>query len=899
MELPKTYDPQRAEDHWYAVWEERGYFHATVDAGKRPFAIVIPPPNVTGELHMGHALNNTLQDVIIRYHRADGKSACWFPGMDHASIAVHTLIERALAKRELDDLLRDIGFPVPAHTQPLTRRDLGREAFMKLGWAWKEKYDGRIRQQLRVLGCSCDWPRERFTMDEGLSHAVQTVFVRLYEEGLIYRDTRMVNWDVQAQTVLSDLEVENEENVQGELFQFAYPLEDGGELVVATTRPETMLGDTALAVHPDDARYKHLIGKFAVHPFLERRVPIIADGQLVDPAFGTGVVKVTPAHDYNDLATGKRHNLDVISILDFKGNANQNAGPFAGMERFQARRAVKEKLEELGLARGSKPHLMTLPRSQRTGTIVEPMLTTQWFVKMEPLARPAIEKVRDGSIDFIPQEWAKTYFHWMENIQDWCISRQLWWGHRIPVWYRKGQDPMDPRHWHVSTRPPDDAEHWEQDQDVLDTWFSSALWPFSIMDWPAPSAEQKYFYPTAFLSTGPDIIFFWVARMIMMGLHFMGEIPFRTVFFHPIVVDEHGKKMSKTKGNVIDPLTLKDEFGIDALRFTLVAGTAKGKDLRLSHSTVDGNRKFLNKIWNAARFVLSNLKGKAAPPLDQTGPLQLEDRWILSRLQDAVSQVRRALDRYDFNLAAGMVYSFIWRDYCDWYLEWVKPRLYASGTPDAVAQAVLCHVFDQILRLLHPFTPFIAEELWQHFPARAPESVMVAPFPQVQPALADSQAEGQMDRLQALITAIRTLRSELNVPPDRPATVLIRTEEAALEDLVRQHAHIFQSLAHAAQVDIGPQVTRPAQAPRKVLEFAEVFLPLEGVVDIAAERVRLVQELSRVESDLKRALLKLENEEFLRKAPTDVVDKEKRKLAEFQQMAQRLAENLELLGVKI
>ncbi len=899
MELPKTYDPKLAEDRWYPIWEERGYFHAEVDPDKEPFAVVIPPPNVTGELHIGHALNNTLQDVVIRFHRADGKAANWFPGMDHASIAVHTLIERALASRNLDDLLAEVGFDVPPHKEPLTRHDLGRDTFMKLGWAWKERYGGRIRDQLKVLGATCDWERERFTMDEGLSHAVKTAFVKLYEDGLIYRDTKLVNWDVEAQTVLSDLEVENEENVQGELFEFAYQLEDGGEVVVATTRPETMLGDTGLAVHPDDERYKALHGKFATHPFVDRKIPIITDDVLVDPEFGTGVVKVTPAHDFNDFATGKRHDLDVISILDLEGNTNGNAGPFEGMDRFEARKAVKQKLEELGLVRGSKEHIMTLPRSQRTNTIVEPMISTQWFVKMEPLAKPALEKVRDGSIKFIPEEWTKTYYHWLDNIQDWCISRQLWWGHQIPVWYKKGEDPMDPANWHVASEPPADPENWEQDEDVLDTWFSSGLWPFSIMGWPEDSAEQNYFYPTKFLSTGPDIIFFWVARMIMTGLHFKGEIPFDTVFFHPMVVDEHGKKMSKTTGNVIDPLELKADYGIDALRFTLISSTSKGKDLRLSLSAIESQRRFLNKVWNASRFVLSNLEGYDGTSINAAGDLQLEDKWILGRLQDTIADIRKSLTKYDFNLAADALYHFIWDDFCDWYLEMVKSRLYGENeAARKVAQAVLHHCLKDIVKMMQPFTPFIAEELWQYLPVKDEDSVMIAPFPTVDADFQDKQALQEMNMLQSLIISLRTMRSELNITPDKKAPAMIRTESDQLINLVNAYGQIFESLANVSELEIGPDVVRPAQAPRKVLEFAEVFLPLEGLIDIAEERVRLVQELSKVEADLKRTSSKLDNEDFLKKAPPNIIDKEKQKLSEFQQKMERLEQNLELLGVK-
>ncbi len=897
MTLPKTYDPQLAEDRWYETWEARGYFHAEPDPSKEPFAVAIPPPNVTGELHMGHALNNTLQDVVVRYQRADGKAANWFPGMDHASIAVHALIEKGLRERSLDHLLREIGFELPEHDEPLSRQDLGREWFLKLGWAWREHYGGKIRGQLKVLGASCDWRRERFTMDEGLSRAVRTAFVKLYEGGLIYRGERLIGWCPQCRTALSDIEVEREEQ-PGTLYYITYPLEDGGgELQVATTRPETLLGDTAVAVHPEDPRTKGFIGKKAILPLMDRPIPIVAD-EAVDPEFGTGFVKVTPGHDQTDFEIGERHGLAFINLLNPDGTLNDQAGAYAGLDVAEGRARVVEDLQSRGLLVKTEDITHAVGHCQRCGTVAEPMLSTQWFADAHTLAQPALKAVRERRIEFIPSRWEKVYFNWLEHIRPWCISRQLWWGHRIPAWHCGACGEIT-----VAVEDPEACAHCgsgeiRQDEDVLDTWFSSALWPFSILGWPEESEDLRYFYPTAYLSTGPDIIFFWVARMIMTGLHFMEDVPFYKVFFHPLIVDEHGQKMSKSKGNVIDPLSLKEQYGVDALRFTLAAGTSKGKELRLTESAIQGYHKFLNKIWNAARLVLSNLDGYDGKPPDP-GALTLEDRWVLSRLQRVVGEVRQHLDHYDFNLAAGALYNFIWGDFCDWYLEWIKPRLYGDDARErATVQAVLHRVLTEVVKLLHPFVPFIAEELWQHLPHASGESVVTAPFPRPDDALLDEQAEAEFETLKGLITAVRTMRSELNLPPDKPTPALIRTENEGVQRLARDYRAAFESLARVTQLDVGPEVTRPAQAPRKVFEYAEVFLPLEGVIDIAAERVRLAQELARAQDDLERSAHKLDNEDFLKKAPPAIVEKEQQKLEEFQERVKRLEQNLELLGVK-
>ncbi len=895
MELPKAYDPKEAEERWYAFWEAQRYFDGVVNVNKKPFAIVIPPPNVTGELHIGHALNNTLQDIVIRYKRMDGYEACWFPGTDHASIAVHVLIERGLAKRQLDDLLKEIGYPVPSDKRPLTRYDLGREYFIKLGWAWKNRYGSKIREQLRALGCSCDWRRESFTLDEPRSRAVTEVFVRLYEEGFIYRGDRLINWCPRCQTVLSDLEVEHEE-VEGQLYYIRYPLAEGGGFVtVATTRPETMLGDTGVAVHPEDGRYQELIGKFVILPLLERKIPIIAD-DAVDKEFGTGAVKVTPGHDPTDFEIGRRHGLKVINIFNPDATTNEHAGLYRDLDRFEARRRVVEDLKAQGLLERIEPHVHAVGHCQRCNTVIEPVISTQWFVRMKELAEPAIKAIESGEIQFIPERWTKVYFDWMRNIRDWPISRQLWWGHRIPAWHCADCKGITVARQAPSACSQCRSQNISQDEDVLDTWFSSALWPFSVMGWPDDTPELRYFYPTQLLSTGHDIIFFWVARMIMMGLHFMKKIPFEHVFFHPIIKDERGQKMSKSKGNVIDPLEMKEKYGMDALRLTLAALCAQGKEMRLSLQDIEGYKKFLNKLWNAARFALMNLDLSPGPsPTGEGGGVRsLEDRWILSRLSRTIAQTRESLERYEFNQAAKGLYDFVWHDFCDWYVEMAKTRLYGSDlAAKAQAQSVLLLVLTDILKLLHPFIPFITEEIWQRLPQKESESVMIAAYPQTQPGWIDEQAEQTMQRLQALITAIRTIRSEMNVPPQKRAKVFIKAEDHRIEQLVHDYKVFFEELAQASEVLVGPE--RPKNAPRMVLEWAEVFVPLEGLLDLKQEHKRLRQELKEARAGLEATLRKLDNPDFLERAPDEVIEKEKRKAQEFKEKVERLEQNLQLL----
>ncbi|MGQ9477236.1 MAG: valine--tRNA ligase [Candidatus Bipolaricaulia bacterium] len=876
-EIPKAYDPAQVEGRWYRFWEERGYFKCKTDERAKPFSIVIPPPNITGRLHIGHALNGTLQDILIRYKRMDGFSTCWFPGIDHAGIATQNVVERELAK------------------EGKSRYDLGREAFVKRLWEWKAKYGNEIIEQFKTLGVSCDWDRLRFTLDEGLSRAVREVFVRLYEEGYIYRGERLINWCPRCRTALSDIEVKHEEQ-QDKLYYIKYPLVEGGFITVATTRPETMLGDTAIAVHPEDQRYKRLVGKLAILPLMKRKIPIIAD-EAVLPEFGTGAVKVTPGHDPTDFLIGERHKLEKINIFNGDATLNENAGRYAGLERYEARARVLEDLKKEGLLERVEDYTHAVGHCDRCGTAIEPLISTQWFVEMEELAKPAIEAVRSGQIKLIPKNWEKVYFDWLENIKDWCISRQLWWGHRIPAWYCRDCHEVT-----VSREVPQEcaacgSKDLYQDEDVLDTWFSSALWPFSVMGWPEETPELKFFYPTAVLSTAPEILFFWVARMIMMGLHFMGEIPFREVLLHPTVRDERGRRMSKSLGTGVDPLELREKYGMDALRFTLAASFSRGQEMRLSMRDLEGYRKFLNKIWNAARLALMNLEGFQPEGFSREA-LELEDRWLLSRLARQIEKLRKDLENYDFNLAAEGLYNFVWHDFCDWYLEMIKPRLYgADRERKRTAQEVLYHALVAILKMLHPFIPYITEEIWQLLPYKEAESVMIAPFPKAEREWLDPEVERKMETLQELISAIRTIRSEMNVPPQAPARAIIRAEDQGIKELVEANRLFFRELAGVHEFEVGPDLPRPEAAPRIILEGAEVFVPLEGLIDIAKERARLERELEEVERELAASLQKLEDERFLKRAPEEIIEKERAKAEEFRQRADRLRKNLQILGL--
>jgi len=912
-DLPKAYEPRETETRWYRFWEESGFFTASVapDDARAPYTIAIPPPNVTGSLHMGHACRITFEDVLVRYQRMSGRNALWIPGTDHAGIATQLVVERQLAR------------------EGKTRQELGRAAFLERVWQWKRESGGRILQQQRVLGASCDWTRERFTMDEGLSRAVRHAFVTLYREGLIYRDTRLVNWDVQSQTVLSDLEVENEENVQGELFEFAYPVEGGGELVVATTRPETMLGDTAIAVHPDDVRYRHLHGKYALHPFLSRKVRIITDAETVDPKFGTGAVKITPAHDWNDFATGKRHGLEEINVLNKDGTLNENAGSFAGLDRFAARKAVKQKLKELGLSRGERAHTLTLPRSQRSGTVVEPIISTQWFMRMKPLAEPAIAAVEQGKTQIIPQHWEKTYFHWMREIQDWCISRQLWWGHTIPAWYCQACAQT-----HVAMDAPARCEACggtlEQDQDVLDTWFSSGLWPFSTLGWPEKTPELARFYPTDDMETGYDILFFWVARMMMLGLHFMGEVPFRRVLLSGLVTDERGDKMSKVKGNVIDPLDVisgatldqllasaqkngaKDSgldylrktypegfaaYGADSLRFTLLSYSPHTTKIALSIKRIEGYRNFGNKLWNAARYALMNLRGSGALATQRRpSATEFANGWILSRLAVAIEAAHKGIAEYRLDDAASGLYHFVWHELCDWYLELAKPLLAAPDQPLVEeTRSVLVHVLETALRLLHPMMPFITEEIWQRVPkaaaVAATPSIMLAPYPQLErDALRAPEIEREMAVLQAVIVAARAIRSERDIHPRLALPLSLRSDDASLRALLVRERGAIGSLCNAqVTVEALAGAIAAQSSATSVVEGVTLVVPLEGLIDEAKEKERLERQLLKLDKEIAAIDKKLANAGFVERAPADVVQKERERRVELSSAREQLA----------
>jgi valyl-tRNA synthetase len=868
--LSDRYDPRQVEERWYRTWEARGYFRADPFAKSKPYCIVMPPPNVTGSLHIGHALDNTLQDILIRWKRMDGFNTLWQPGTDHAGIATQVVIERQLA------------------AEGTSKEALGREAFVRRVWQWKEQSGGTIVHQLKRLGASCDWERARFTMDPGLSAAVREVFVRLWEEGLVYRGDYIVNWCPRCRTVLSDLEVEHEER-DGELYYIKY-----GPLTLATVRPETKLGDTAIAVHPKDKRYARYVGQTLTIPSVEGSLDmrVVADAG-VDPKFGTGVIKVTPAHDPADFEIGRRHGLEVRQVIDFEGKMNARAGKYAGLDRFDARRQIVEDMRELGLIEKTEPYRHRVGVCYRCKTVVEPLVSKQWYVRMKPLAEPAIKAVREGRTRIVPRLWVKTYYAWMENIRDWCVSRQLWWGHRLPVWYCDADGST-----HVSredlTECPQCGGPLRQDDDVLDTWFSSALWPFSTLGWPQETPELKTFYPTSCLVTGFDILFFWVARMMMTGLHFMGEVPFRDVYIHALIRDLEGQKMSKSRGNAIDPLEVMDEYGTDALRFTLAALAAQGRDIRMTPERIEGYRNFANKLWNAARFVLANV-GDYRPRKPKAAPA-LADRWIVSRLARTIAEVRRGLRAYRFNDAAGAIYQFLWHDYCDWYLEWSKPTLYRGADPAVRArtQATLLEVLETTLRLLHPFMPFITEEIWQRLPkpGRQPDSIMIARFPRRRAV--DTAVEAEFGPLIDLVAKVRTIRSEMQVPPGRELTAIVKPSSEAVEGLLGREAAVLGALARA-KLSIDRHAVRPPQAALAVSDAGEVYVPLEGIVDLAAERRRLERELAKVEEELARLTAKLARAEFRERAPAEVVAREEARRADQLALQAKLRDALEHL----
>ena len=846
-ELAKAYEPKEVEDRIYDFWMKGKYFHAEVDPKKKPYTIVIPPPNITGQLHLGHAMDETLQDTLIRWRRMQGYSALWLPGTDHASIATEAKIVEAMRK------------------EGITKEEIGREKFLERAWAWKDQYGGRIVEQLKKLGSSCDWDRLRFTMDEGCNKAVNHVFKKLYDKGLIYRGERIINWCPHCKTSISDAEVVFEEK-EGSFWHLRYPLSDGsGYIELATTRPETMLGDTAVAVHPDDERYKALVGKTVILPLVNKEIPIIADS-YVEQDFGTGVVKITPAHDPNDFEVGLRHNLPVINVMDDGGVINENGGKYAGMSALEARKQIVKDLDEAGFLIKIEPIKHNVGTCYRCGTVVEPRVSTQWFVKMEPLAKPAIDAVKDGDIRFIPERMDKVYYNWMENIKDWCISRQLWWGHQIPAWYCECGETI------VSETVPTvcpkcGGTHLTRDPDTLDTWFSSALWPFSTLGWPDNTEELKYFYPTNTLVTGYDIIFFWVARMIFSGLEHMGEVPFNTVFFHGLIRDAQGRKMSKSLGNGVDPLDVISVYGADALRFTLVTGNSPGNDLRFSEEKVSASRNFANKIWNAARFILMNIEGK---DIDCALPKKLytSDKWILNRVNNVTAAVTENLEKFELGMAVSKLYDFIWDDFCDWYIELAKIRMNGADEESAdSARRVLVWTMSNTLKLLHPFMPYITEEIWQTLPHDG-EALIVAKWPEYDEALSFPQEAKNLENVMALIRAIRTRRNEMNVPPSKKAHIYTDTAHPAPYE---EASEFIARLAYGSKVEIGTGFDVQG-AVTAVTDDAKALLPMDDLVDKAAEIARLNKELANAQKQLDTVKAKLANEKFTSKAPQNVID---------------------------
>jgi len=871
-QLDKIYNPGEVEDRLYSEWVEKGYFTPSPDSKKEPFTIVIPPPNVTGQLHMGHAMDETLQDILIRYKRMAGFAALWVPGTDHAGIATQIKVEEALRKEE-----------------GLTRYDLGREAFTQRVWDWKNQYGTRIINQLKKLGSSCDWTRERFTMDENLSKAVREVFVSLYEKGLIYQGERIINWCPSCITALSDAEVEYAEQ-NGAFWHIRYPVKDSDEsFVIATTRPETLLGDTAVAVHPDDERYAHLVGKMLILPLVGREIPVVAD-EYVDKEFGTGAVKITPAHDPNDFEVGARHNLPIIKVLDDSAKINANGGKYEGLDRYEARRQIVKDLEEGGYLVKVEDHAHNVGQCYRCGTTVEPITSKQWFVKMGPLAEKALEVVKDGTIKFVPDRFSKTYINWMENVHDWCISRQLWWGHRIPAFYCDACGETVVSRDDVTTCPKCGAK-MRQDEDVLDTWFSSALWPFSTLGWPDKTEDLDYFYPTSVLVTGYDIIFFWVARMIFSAMEHMGKEPFKHVLIHGLVRDSQGRKMSKSLGNGVDPLEVIKKYGADALRFTLVTGNSPGNDTRYSDERVEASRNFANKIWNASRFVLMNLT-VSERKLPEKAELKLEDKWILHRYNQLVQAVTDNLDRFELGIAVNKLYDFIWDEFCDWYIELIKPRLYDEDCPsNKAAQYTLSYVLAGALELLHPFMPFITEEIWQKLPHEG-ESIVITNWPKYNDALNFEAEAGDMMAIMAALKAIRNQRSEMNIPPSKKATVYIKTDKPAV---FAQGTVFFEKLASAQEaIIVDSDFVPPANAVSCVVDGAQLFMPLDDLVDKEKELARLSKEKDNLLAEIKRVEGKLSNPGFVNKAPVQVVEEERKKEAKYREMLEKVLDNIKM-----
>ena len=857
--MSTKYDPQSIEKGRYEWWLEGKYFEAHPESDKEPYTIVIPPPNVTGKLHLGHAWDTTLQDIIVRMKRMQGYDALWLPGMDHAGIATQAKVEEKL------------------RADNITRYDLGREKFVEETWKWKEEYAGHIRAQWSKLGLGLDYSRERFTLDEGLSNAVKEVFVKLYNKGLIYRGEYIINWDPATKTALSDIEVIHKD-VQGAFYHMHYPLADGtGSIDVATTRPETMLGDTAVAVHPEDDRYKHLIGKTVKLPIIGREIPIVGD-DYVDMEFGSGAVKITPAHDPNDFEIGNRHNLQRILVMNEDGTMNANAASYNGMDRFECRKQIVKDLQDAGVLFKIEEHAHSVGHSERSGAVVEPYLSTQWFVKMQPLAKEAIKlQEAEGKVNFVPDRFEKTYLRWMENIHDWCISRQLWWGHRIPAWYHKETGEV-----YVGNEAPADAENWNQDNDVLDTWFSSALWPFSTLGWPdAENEEFKKYYPTNALVTGYDIIFFWVSRMIFQGIEFTGTRPFDDVLIHGLVRAEDGRKMSKSLGNGIDPMGVIDQYGADSLRYFLSTGSSPGQDLRYSTEKVEAVWNFANKIWNASRFALMNMDGLKFEEINLDGKKSVADAWILTRLNETIEQVTRLSDRYEFGEVGRALYNFIWDDFCDWYIEMAKLPLNGEDEEaKKMTRSVLAYVLDNTMRLLHPFMPFITEEIWQNLPHEG-ESITVAAWPTVNEALSNKEEADNMKLLSEIIRAVRNIRSEVQTPMSKKVPLYVSAKDANTLAVLEANAKYLERFCNPEPLVIGLDLEAPSQSMSAVVTGAVLYLPLQGLIDIDAEKARLTKELEKWAKEVKLVQGKLSNERFVSKAPEAVVAEERAKEADY------------------
>lgn len=855
MTLPTKYDPKAVEENRYQYWLDGKFFEATNDPEKEPYTIVIPPPNVTGKLHLGHAWDTTLQDILTRMKRMQGYDVLWLPGMDHAGIATQAKVEEKL------------------RSEGKSRYDLGRENFVAETWKWKEEYASFIRQQWSKLGLGLDYSRERFTLDEGLSKAVREVFVTLYKKGLIYRGEYIINWDPATKTALSDIEVIYKD-VQGAFYHMRYPLADGsGHIEIATTRPETMLGDTAVAVHPEDDRYKHLIGKKVVLPIVGREIPIVGD-DYVDMEFGSGAVKITPAHDPNDFEIGNRHNLERILVMNQDGTMNDKAGKYEGMDRFACRKQIVKDLQEDGVLFNIEDHMHSVGHSERSGAVVEPYLSTQWFVKMQPLADKAVDlQKQEEKVNFVPDRFEKTYLHWMENIRDWCISRQLWWGHRIPAWYHKETGEV-----YVDHEAPADIENWEQDSDVLDTWFSSALWPFSTMGWPdVDAADFKRYYPTNVLVTGYDIIFFWVSRMIFQGLEFTGKRPFDDVLIHGLVRDAEGRKMSKSLGNGVDPMEVIEKYGADSLRYFLSTGSSPGQDLRFSFEKVEATWNFANKIWNASRFALMNMNGITFEELDLSGEKSVADKWILTRLNETIEHVTKLADKYEFGEVGRILYNFIWDDFCDWYIEMAKLPLYGEDeAAKKTTRSILAYVLDNTMRLLHPFMPFITEEIWQSLPHEG-ESITVAKWPEVRPELSDKEAANDMRLLVDIIRAVRNIRAEVNTPMSKQVKLFIKAKDENIQSQLEKNRAYVERFCNPSELVISTDVSLDEKAMTAVVTGAELILPLEGLINIEEEIARLEKEYDKLNKEVERVQKKLNNQGFIAKAPAKVVEEERAK----------------------